>query len=107
MTIFYHGTSIKYAKRIMEFGLMSHCWVCTNSKRAWQFARISTLGKTPVVLVFDIPEDDFKFRIMMKQATFSKNFKTIIGWEYRLACLKDQYSPKSRLRPIAVMENLN
>lgn len=86
---------------------MSHTWVATNSRRAWQFARISTLGKTPVVLVFDIPEDALTFRILMKQPTFSKNLKTIIGWEYMLACLKDQYSPKSRLRPIAVMENVS
>lgn len=95
---------MKYAIRIMKYGLMSHCWVCTNSRRAWQFARNTTLGNTPIVLVFDISEDDLKFRIMMKQQTFSKNLKKIIGWEYLLACLKDQYSPKCRLRPIAVME---
>lgn len=102
--IIYHGTSLKYARRIMEFGLMSHSWVSSSSHRAWQFARIATLGKTPVVLVFDISQDDFKIRMMMKQPTFSKNLKTITGWEYLLACLKDQYSPKCRLRPIAVME---
>ena len=98
---------MKSARRIMKYGLMSHSWVATNSRRAWQFARNTTLGMTPTVLVFDISEDDLKFRTMMKQQTFSKNLKKIIGWEYRLACLKDQYSPKSRLRPIAVMEIVN